>query len=306
MAHTDDVKEAFCEQLDRERKDVLRNEKLIIMGDFGARRRLTTFFRRLTSREHRHVRKVFVQPAAVDACSDLSHQEQALAEKLERRKCSWMIPSCMKRLCVCGKSSNTKSNADGDRAVSSQRSWNCFSRKKRKRITTAKTAQPEEKKIEENAHQEELEHIESEISFRTLQCLGDENVSSEEQDAANSLCVTAETKPSRVLETTWDSLQGHHQIPGDHLSSAQLKDLLRTALKGLTASDQGRFKGAEEVLSAIVSIQGARMDRVRDSRSGEGGWALGHISRTSWEWRNSETEERLLQGRSWGQARRSS
>lgn len=70
-----------------------------------------------------------------------------------------MIPSCMKRLCVCGKSSNTKSNADGDITVSSQRSWNCFSRKKRKRITTAKTAQSEEKKSKENAHQEELEHI---------------------------------------------------------------------------------------------------------------------------------------------------
>lgn len=57
-----------------------------------------------------------------------------------------------------------------------------------------------------------ISSLESEISFRTPQCLGDENVSSQEQDAANNLCVTAETKPSRVLETTWDSLQGHHQV----------------------------------------------------------------------------------------------
>ncbi|CAM5138541.1 unnamed protein product [Natator depressus] len=90
-------------------------------------RRLRSFFQRLASREHReiHVHKVLVQPAAIEACSGLSSQEQALPEKPQGRKCSWtilsgIILSGMKRLCVCCQSHKQLPYDDGNDAV-----WPC-------------------------------------------------------------------------------------------------------------------------------------------------------------------------------------
>ncbi|CAM4707875.1 unnamed protein product [Lepidochelys olivacea] len=108
-------------------------------------RRLRSFFERLTSREHReiHVHKVLVQPAAIEACSGLSPQEQALPEKPQGRKCSWTI---MKRLCVCCRSHNSMAESSEERTASSPRRWTHLSLQKKAAETQVEA---EEVKLQE-------------------------------------------------------------------------------------------------------------------------------------------------------------
>ncbi|CAM4539511.1 unnamed protein product [Lepidochelys kempii] len=134
-------------------------------------RRLRSFFQRLTSREHResHVHTVVVQPAAMEACSAISQQEQALPEKPTRSKCSWKILSGMKRLCVCSQSDNSMADSDEERTVSSPRRWTCFSlkkekkkKKKKKKKAAKNQVASEEEKLQEKQDQVELDLTEDE------------------------------------------------------------------------------------------------------------------------------------------------
>ncbi|CAM4570134.1 unnamed protein product [Lepidochelys kempii] len=119
-------------------------------------RRLRSFFQRLTSREHReiHVHKVLVQPAAIEACSGLSPQEQALPEKPWRRKCSWTILSGMKRLCVCCQSHSAMEESDEERTASSPRRWTQLSLKKKAAETQVEA---EEVKLQETTDKVEVD-----------------------------------------------------------------------------------------------------------------------------------------------------
>ncbi|TFJ96649.1 nicotinate phosphoribosyltransferase [Platysternon megacephalum] len=117
---------------------------------------LHSFFQRLTSREHReiHVHKVFVQPAAIEACPVLRQQEQALPEKPQRSKCSWTILSVMKRLCVCSQSDTSMADSDEERTVSSPRRWTHLNLKKE---AAENKVESEEMKLQENTEKVELD-----------------------------------------------------------------------------------------------------------------------------------------------------
>ncbi|CAM4329125.1 unnamed protein product [Lepidochelys kempii] len=210
-------------------------------------RRLRSFFQRLTSREHReiHVHKVLVQPAAIEACSGLSPQEQALPEKPQGRKCSWTI---MKRLCVCCQSHNSMAESSEERTASSPRRWTHLSLKKKAAETQVEA---EEVKLQETTHKvkADLTGTKKEPSDTKGKW---EKGSPEEQEE--------ERTPSPSLTSS-----SHMTMtPREHPSSAPLHALLMAAVKGLTTPTLQRFRAAEEELRAIVSLHGDKMERVGD------------------------------------------
>ncbi|CAM4544640.1 unnamed protein product [Caretta caretta] len=210
-------------------------------------RRLRSFFQRLTSREHReiHVHKVLVQPAAIEACSGLSPQEQALPEKPQGRKCSWTI---LKRLCVCCQSHNSMAESSEERTASSPRRWTHLSLKKKAAETQVEA---EEVKLQETTPKVEadLTGTKKEPSDTKGKW---EKGSPEEQEE--------ERTPSPSLTSS-----SHMTMtPREHPSSAPLHALLMAAVKGLTTPTLQRFRAAEEELRAIVALHGDKMERVGD------------------------------------------
>ncbi|XP_043369941.1 maestro heat-like repeat family member 5 [Dermochelys coriacea] len=210
-------------------------------------RRLCSFFQRLASREDRkiHVHKVLVKPAAIEACSGLSPQEQALPEKPQRRKCSWTILSGMKRLCVCCQSHNSMAESNEERTASSPRRWTHLSLKKKAAETQVEA---KEEKLQETTDEVEVdltgtkkEPSESKGKW--------EKRSPEEQEE--------ERTPSSSLTSSSHMMMTRGEQP----SSAPLHALLLTAVKGLTTPTLERFGAAEEELRAIVSLHGDKMER---------------------------------------------
>ncbi|CAM5148637.1 unnamed protein product [Eretmochelys imbricata] len=220
-------------------------------------RRLRSFFQRLTSREHResHVHTVVVQPAAMEACSAISQQEQAFPEKPTRSKCSWKILSGMKRLCVCSQSDNSMADSDEERTVSSPRRWTCFSLKKEKKKKKKKAAKnqvaSEEEKLQEKQDQVELD----------LTGMKKEPSETKEKWEKGS---PEEQEEERAPVSSLTSISPRTMTLGEHPSSDPLHALLMTAVQGLTTPTLQRFRAAEEELRAIVSLHGDKMERVGD------------------------------------------
>ncbi|CAM5072167.1 unnamed protein product [Eretmochelys imbricata] len=210
-------------------------------------RRLRSFFQRLASREHReiHVHKVLVQPAAIEACSGHSPQEQALPEKPEGRKCSWTI---MKRLCVCCQSHNSMAESSEERTASSPRRWTHLSLKKKAAETQVEA---EEVKLQETTDKVEVDLTGTKKEPSDTKGKWEKG-SPEEQEE--------ERTPSPSLTSS-----SHMTMtPREHPSSAPLHALLMAAVKGLTTPTLQRFRAAEEELRAIVSLHGDKMERVGD------------------------------------------
>ncbi|CAM2112874.1 unnamed protein product [Caretta caretta] len=210
-------------------------------------RRLRSFFQRLASREHReiHVHKVLVQPAAIEACSGLSPQEQALPEKPQGRKCSWTI---MKRLCVCCQSHNSMAESSEERTASSPRRWTHLSLKKKAAETQVEA---EEVKLQETTDKVEVDLTGTKKEPSDTKGKWEKG-SPEEQEE--------ERTPSPSLTSS-----SHMTMtPREHPSSAPLHALLMAAVKGLTTPTLQRFRAAEEELRAIVSLHGDKMERVGD------------------------------------------
>ncbi|XP_043371412.1 uncharacterized protein LOC122460470 [Dermochelys coriacea] len=210
-------------------------------------RRLRSFFQRLASREHReiHVHKVLVQPAAIEVCSGLRQQEQALPEKPQRRKCSWTILSGMKRLCVCCQSDNSMAESNEERTASSPRRWMHLSLKKKAAETQVEA---EEVKLQETTDKVEVdltgtkkEPSESKGKWEK----GSPEEQEEERTSSPSL-----TSSSHMMMTR-----------GEQPSTAPLHALLMTAMQGLTTPTLERLRAAEEELRAIVSLYGDKMER---------------------------------------------
>ncbi|CAM5148344.1 unnamed protein product [Eretmochelys imbricata] len=222
-------------------------------------RRLRSFFQRLTSREHResHVHTVVVQPAAMEACSAISQQEQALPEKPMRSKCSWKILSGMKRLCVCSQSDNSMADSDEERTVSSPRRWTCFSlkkekkKKKKKKKAAKNQVASEEEKLQEKQDQVELD----------LTGMKKEPSETKEKWEKGS---PEEQEEERAPVSSLTSISPRTMTLGEHPSSDPLHALLMTAVQGLTTPTLQRFRAAEEELRAIVSLHGDKMERVGD------------------------------------------
>ncbi|XP_044854133.1 maestro heat-like repeat family member 5 [Mauremys mutica] len=207
-------------------------------------RRLRSFFQRLASREHREIRvhKVLVQPAAMKTCSDFSQQEQALPEKIPRRKCSWSILSGMKRLCVCSQSDTLMGDRGEERTISSQRRWPHLSRNQ---------VESEDVKVQEDTGKVEMD------------------LTGTKKEASESQGKWAKGSPEEQEEerTPTPSLPSSAHMtmtPGEQLPSAQLQALLMRAVKGLTTPTLERFQAAEEELRTIVSLHGDKMERVGD------------------------------------------
>ncbi|CAM4329867.1 unnamed protein product [Lepidochelys kempii] len=213
-------------------------------------RRLRSFFQRLASREHReiHVHKVLVQPAAIEACSGLSPQEQALPEKPQGRKCSWTILSGMKRLCVCCQSHNSMAESSEERTASSPRRWTHLSLQKKAAETQVEA---EEVKLQETTHKVEVDLTGPKKEPSDMKGKWEKG-SPEEQEE--------ERTPSPSLTSS-----SHMTMtPREHPSSAPLHALLMAAVKGLTTLTLQRFRAAEEELRAIISLHGDKMERVGD------------------------------------------
>ncbi|XP_043401616.1 maestro heat-like repeat family member 5 isoform X2 [Chelonia mydas] len=213
-------------------------------------RRLRSFFQRLASREHReiHVHKVLVQPAAIEACSGLSPQEQALPEKPQGRKCSWTILSGMKRLCVCCQSHSAMAESSEERTASSPRRWTHLSLKKKAAETQVEA---EEVKLQETTDKDEVDLTGTKKEPSDTKGKWEKG-SPEEQEE--------ERTPSPSLTSS-----SHMTMtPREHPSSAPLHALLMAAVKGLTTPTLQRFRAAEEELRAIVSLHGDKMERVGD------------------------------------------
>ncbi|CAM4556945.1 unnamed protein product [Caretta caretta] len=207
-------------------------------------RRLRSFFQRLASREHReiHVHKVLVQPAAIEACSGLSPQEQALPEKPQGRKCSWTI---MKRLCVCCQSHNSMAESSEERTASSPRKWTHLSLQKKAAETQVEA---EEVKLQETTDKVEVDLTGTKKEPSDTKGKWEKG-SPEEQEE--------ERTPSPSLTSS-----SHMTMtPREHPSSAPLHALLMAAVKGLTTPTLQRFRAAEEELRAIVSLHGDKMER---------------------------------------------
>ncbi|CAM4545603.1 unnamed protein product [Caretta caretta] len=210
-------------------------------------RRLRSFFQRLASREHReiHVHKVLVQPAAIEACSGLSPQEQALPENPQGRKCSWTI---MKRLCVCCQSHNSMAESSEERTASSPRRWTHLSLQKKAAETQVEA---EEVKLQETTDKVEVDLTGTKKEPSDTKGKWEKG-SPEEQEE--------ERTPSPSLTSS-----SHMTMtPREHPSSAPLHALLMAAVKGLTTPTLQRFRAAEEELRAIVSLHGDKMERVGD------------------------------------------
>ncbi|CAM4543792.1 unnamed protein product [Lepidochelys olivacea] len=213
-------------------------------------RRLRSFFQRLASREHReiHVHKVLVQPAAIEACSGLSPQEQALPEKPQGRKCSWTILSGMKRLCVCCQSHNSMAESSEERTASSPRRWIHLSLQKKAAETQVEA---EEVKLQETTDKVEVDLTGTKKEPSDTKGKWEKG-SPEEQEEEHT--------PSPSLTSS-----SHMTMtPREHPSSAPLHALLMAAVKGLTTPTLQRFRAAEEELRAIVSLHGDKMERVGD------------------------------------------
>ncbi|CAM5072155.1 unnamed protein product [Eretmochelys imbricata] len=213
-------------------------------------RRLRSFFQRLASREHReiHVHKVLVQPAAIEACSGLSPQEQALPEKPQGRKCSWNILSGMKRLCVCCQSHNSMAESSEERTASSPRRWTHLSLKKKAAETQVEA---EEVKLQETTDKVEVDLTGTKKEPSDMKGKWEKG-SPEEQEEEHT--------PSPSLTSSSHMTMN----PREHPSSAPLHALLMAAVKGLTTPTLQRFRAAEEELRAIVSLHGDKMERVGD------------------------------------------
>ncbi|CAM4332251.1 unnamed protein product [Lepidochelys kempii] len=210
-------------------------------------RRLRSFFQRLASREHReiHVHKVLVQPAAIEACSGLSPQEQALPEKPQGRKCSWTI---MKRLCVCCQSHNSMAESSEERTASSPRRWTHLSLQKKAAETQVEA---EEVKLQETTDKVEVDLTGTKKEPSDTKGKWEKG-SPEEQEEEHT--------PSPSLTSS-----SHMTMtPREHPSSAPLHALLMAAVKGLTTPTLQRFRAAEEELRAIVSLHGDKMERIGD------------------------------------------
>ncbi|CAM5072159.1 unnamed protein product [Eretmochelys imbricata] len=213
-------------------------------------RRLRSFFQRLASREHReiHVHKVLVQPAAIEACSGLSPQEQALPEKPQGRKCSWTILSGTKRLCVCCQSHNLMAESSEERTASSSRRWTHLSLKKKAAETQVEA---EEVKLQETTDKVEVDLTGTKKEPSDTKGKWEKGSPEEEEE---------ERTPSPSLTSS-----SHMTMtPREHPSSATLHALLMAAVKGLTTPTLQRFRAAEEELRAIVSLHGDKMERVGD------------------------------------------
>ncbi|XP_039373678.1 uncharacterized protein LOC120393173 [Mauremys reevesii] len=211
-------------------------------------RRLRSFFQRLISREHReiHVHKVLVQPAAMEACSDFSQQEQALPEKPQKRKCSWSILSGMKRLCVCSQYDTSMADRGEERTISSPRRWTHLSRKK---IAAENQVESEEVKLQEDTGKVELDPT------------GTKKEPSESQEKWEKGS-PEEQEEERTPTPSLPSSSHMTMTPGEQLPSAQLQALLMRAVKGLTIPTLERFQAAEEELRTIVSLHRDKMERL--------------------------------------------
>ncbi|CAM5138632.1 unnamed protein product [Natator depressus] len=214
-------------------------------------RRLRSFFQRLASREHReiHVHKVLVQPAAIEACSGLSPQEQALPEKPQGRKCSWTILSGMKRLCVCCQSHSAMAESSEERTASSPRRWTHLSLKKKAAETQVEA---EEVKLQETTDKDEVDLTGTKKEPSDTKGKWEKG-SPEEQEEERRTPSPSLTSSSHMTMT-----------PREHPSSAPLHALLMAAVKDLTTPTLQRFRAAEEELRAIVSLHGDKMERVGD------------------------------------------
>ncbi|XP_044870343.1 uncharacterized protein LOC123369037 [Mauremys mutica] len=205
-------------------------------------RRLRSLFQRLASREHReiHVHKVLVQPAAMEACSDYSQQEQALPEKPQRRKCSCSILSGMKRLCVCSQSDTSMADRDEERTISSQRRWTHLSQKKK---AAENQVESEEVKLQEDTGKVELDPT------------GTKKEASESQGKWE-IGSPEEQEEERAPTPSLPSSSHMTMTPGEQLSSAQFQALLMRAMKALTTPTLERFQAAEEELFSSDMLRG--------------------------------------------------
>ncbi|KAH1174970.1 hypothetical protein KIL84_021384 [Mauremys mutica] len=175
-------------------------------------------------------------------CSDFSQQEQALPEKIPRRKCSWSILSGMKRLCVCSQSDTLMGDRGEERTISSQRRWPHLSRNQ---------VESEDVKVQEDTGKVEMD------------------LTGTKKEASESQGKWAKGSPEEQEEerTPTPSLPSSAHMtmtPGEQLPSAQLQALLMRAVKGLTTPTLERFQAAEEELRTIVSLHGDKMERVGD------------------------------------------
>ncbi|XP_039360015.1 maestro heat-like repeat-containing protein family member 2B [Mauremys reevesii] len=184
----------------------------------------------------------------MEACSDFSQQEQALPEKPQRRKCSWSILSGMKRLCVCSQSDTSMADRDEERTISSQRRWRHLSRKK---IAAENQVESEEVKLQEDPGKVELDPTGTKKEA---------GVAGKWEKGAQKSRKKSALPPLITKQLPYD------HDPEEQLPSAQLQALLMRAVKGLTTPTLERFPAAEEELRTIVSLPGATMESVRDSR----------------------------------------